>query len=83
MHDALSERIAAFDHIVNQRAVGLVEAVSQQTERMREYLQALDGLVGESGHSVIDRLGSHSDELNARIAGHLDAIDVIDAGPAR
>ena len=77
MHDALSERIAAFDYIVNQRAVGLVEAVSQQTERMREYLRALDGLVGESGHSVIDRLGSHSDELNARIAGHLDAIDMM------
>ena len=77
VHEALSERIAAFDHIVNQRAVTLVEAVSQQTERMREYLQALDGLVGESGHNVIDRLGSHSNELNARIAGHLDAIDVM------
>ena len=44
---------------------------------MREHLQALDGLVGESGHSVIDRLGSHSDEFNARISGHLDAIDVM------
>ena len=44
---------------------------------MREYLQALDELVGESGHNVIDRLGSHSDELHARIAGHLDAIDVM------
>src|SRR6185312_9472625 len=77
VHEALSERIAAFDDIVNRRAVSLVEAVSQQTERMREYLQALDGLVGESGHSVIDRLGSHSDELNARITGHLDAIDVM------
>ena len=66
VHEALSERIAAFDHIVNQRAVSLVEAVSQQTERMREHLQALDGLVGESGHSVIDRLGSHTDEFNAQ-----------------
>ena len=54
-----------------------MEAISQQTERMREYLKALDDLVGESGHNVIDRLGSHSDELNARITGHLNAIDTM------
>ena len=40
IHDTLSERIAAFDEIVSQRAVGLVDAVSQQTERMREYLRS-------------------------------------------
>ena len=47
---------------VNHRGARLVDAVSQQAECMREDLEALDDLVGDSGHNVIDRLGVHSDE---------------------
>ena len=72
VHDALSAQVTSFDAIVGERGGRLVEALSEQTGRMRDYLEALDNLVGESGHSVADRIVQHSDELNAKISGHIE-----------
>ena len=77
IHDSLREQVISFGSIVGERGGQLVESLSHQTGRMREYIEALDNLVGENGHSVVDRIATHGDELNARIAGHLDAIDVL------
>src|SRR5260370_42714541 len=44
---------------------------------MHEYLEALDNLGGENGHSVIDRIAAQSESLNARMASQVDAVDVM------
>ena len=77
VHDALSGQVAKFDAIIGERGSGLVDSLSQQTGRMNEYLEAIDNLVGENGHSVVERIAAHSDQLNARIASQVDAVDVM------
>jgi hypothetical protein len=75
VQDALSSTIASLEDTLNARGGALVADLNSQTRRIDEQLGALNGLIGEGGESVVERLGGHTARFGETLTGHIDSLD--------
>jgi hypothetical protein len=75
VQDALSSTIAGLEDTLNARGGALVADLNSQTRRIDEQLGALNGLIGEGGESVVERLSAHTARFGETLTGHIDSID--------
>ncbi|THD49440.1 MAG: hypothetical protein E7774_01215 [Bradyrhizobium sp.] len=75
LQEALSSSVASIEDALNSRGGGLVADLNNQARRIDDQLGALNGLIGEGGESVVERIAGHTARFGETLTGQIEAID--------